>query len=112
MEKSRYILVVISKHSINKRWPTFELEHAQDMARCQGKTVFYVIYHDLGKILKPDVKQVLDSEIYIEWPEGVRNKKWIDNFFERLVGGIRGEQICGGVQCFKPSSRHMMTRID
>ena len=108
MEKSRYILVVISRHSINKRWPAFELEHAQDLARCQGKTVFYVKFGDLGDDITPEVKQVLDSEIYIEWPEGVRNEKWVDHFFERLVGGIRGEQICFGCHCFKPSSRRMM----
>ena len=112
MEQSRYVLVVISRHSINKRWPAFELEHAQDLARCQGKTVFYVKFGDIGKDITPEVKQVLDSEIYIEWPEGVRNEKWVDRFFERLVGGIRGEQICGACQCFKPSSRRMIAMDD
>ena len=97
--------MVVSRHSINKRWPAFELEHAQELARCQGKTVFYLKFGDLGKLLTPEVKQVLDSEIYIEWPEDVRNEKLVDKFFERLVGGIRGEQICGGRQCFKPTAR-------
>ena len=76
------------------------------------QTVFYVIYHDLGNILKPDVKQVLDSEIYIEWPEGVRSQKWVDQFFERLVGTIRGEQIFGGCHCFTARSQHGMVAFD
>ena len=91
MEQSRFILVVISRHSINKRWPAFEIEHAQYLAKCQGKQVFYVIYGNVGDAITPEVKQVLDSEIYIKWPEGVRNQQWVDQFFERLVGGIRGE---------------------
>ena len=104
MDESRYILVVMSRHSVSKRWPSFELEHAQELARTKGKKVFYIKLGDLGEKVTPEVKQVLDSEIYIEWPEGVRNQKWVDHFFDRLVGGIRGEQICGGCQCFKPSS--------
>ena len=86
MEQSRYILVLISRHSINKRWPAFELEQAQDLARYKGKTVFYVKYGDLGDNITPEVKQVLDSGIYIEWPECLRNQKW---FFNRFVGGIK-----------------------
>ena len=66
----------------------------------------------LGDDITPEVKQVLDGEIYLEWPEGVRNQKWVDHFFDRLVGGIRGEQICGGCQCFKPTSwRYARTEL-
>ena len=111
MDQSRYILVVISRHSINKRWPAFEIEHAQYLAKCQGKQVFYVIYGNVGDAITPEDKQVLDSEIYIKWPEGVRNQQWVDQFFERLVGGIRGKEICGGCQCFTPSSRHMTSEF-
>ena len=81
------------------------VEHAQDLVRYQCKTVFYVKLCDLGDDITPGVKQVPDNEIYIEWPEGVRNEKWVDHFFERLVGGIRGKQrslmgltLSGGVQ--------------
>ena len=94
MEQSRYILVVISRHSMKKRWPAFELEQAQDLAIFHGKSVFYIKYGDIGNEVTPEVKQVLDSDIYIEWPEGVRNQKWVDYFFDRLVGRIRGEQMC------------------
>ena len=59
----------------------------------------YVKFGDLGNGITPEVKQVLDSEIYIEWPEGVRNEKWVDHFFERLVGGIRG----GGADLWRKS---------
>ena len=90
---------------MKKRWPAFELEQAQDLARCHGKTVFYVKYGDLGDKVTPEVKQVLDSDIYIEWPEGVRNQKCVDHFFDRLVGGIRGEQIGNRSRDFRPRSK-------
>ena len=56
--------------------------------------MFYVKYGDIDDRVTPEVKQVLDSEIYIEWPEGVCSQKLVDHFFERLVGAIRGEQLC------------------
>ena len=95
MDDSRYVLIVMSRHSVNKRWPSFELTRAQDLARTQAKTVFYVKLGDLGDDVTPEVKQVLDSEIYIEWPDDVCSAQWVDRFFERLVGAIRDEQVCG-----------------
>ena len=75
------------------------------------KNCLYIKYGDLGKKVTPEVKQVLDSDIYIEWPEGVRNEKWVDNFFVRLVGGIRGEQLfCGS--CQNPGSGRRISRGD
>ena len=47
----------------------------------QKIVAFYVKFGDLTS----EVKQVLDSEIYIEWPEGVRSEKWVDHFFEHLL---------------------------
>ena len=62
-----------------------------DLARRQGKTVFYqyVKFGDIGSKITPEVKQVFDSQIYVEWPKTVSAQKTVDHFFDRLVSGIR-----------------------
>ena len=58
------------------------------------ETVFFIKYG-----LATD--QISVSVIYMEWPEGVPNQNFVDDLLNRLVGEIRGEQICFGCLCLK-----------
>lgn len=102
MAQSRCIIIVLSAQSVSKHWPVYELKHAQNLSLMHGKKVFYIKLGDLGNDIKLDVKQVLDRRIYLEWPEGVRDTRKIDHFYERLVAGIRGQDLCASCSCCQP----------
>ena len=81
----------------------FELKHAQNLSRLFGTKVFYIKLGNINDIkLKPEIKEVLSRQIYLKWPEGVRDATKIDRFYERLVSGIRGHELCASCSCCRP----------
>ena len=102
MDQSRFVLAVLSEKSIHKYWIQYELQRARDLELRNSKRILYIKYGYLGTSIPADIRQVLDSNIYIDWPDNVDDADKRRVFFEKLIGAIRGEQLCGsGVCCVR-----------
>ena len=103
MAWSRAHIIVLSENSIKKMWPKFELERAYTESVEQQKEFIIIKY---GNILSADapglVQQILDSRVYIQWPEvnKTRNKKVKNQqaiFWARLAAKLYGRRHTGRI---------------
>ena len=77
------------------------------------RKIFYVTIGDLGDQITPEVKDILDSNLYLEWPEDLDNEAECERFFDKLAQRIRGEQSCGTCcQRYSSSYRELLPLDD
>ena len=105
IRKSRSIVVILSDNSVRRPWCEFELKSAHAQHLNQGKNLIIV---KLGKIPKAQglsdlVTDLLNSKVYIEWPEtGITptksEKRKQELFWTKVERAIYGEDYCG---CFR-----------
>ena len=95
MKHSRVIIIFLSCAALNKPWPVFERKTARSMEITDGKSVIYVLLEKpqtLGSNLPCDVREVLSSRIYIEWPTGNESNSLMTKrkkFFDKLSLAVR-----------------------
>ena len=105
IRRSHSIVVILSDNSVRRPWCEFELKSAHAQHLNQGKRLIIV---KLGKIPKDEdlsdlVTDLLNSKVYIEWPEtGIRptrsEKRKQELFWTKVEKAIYGEDYCG---CFR-----------
>ena len=105
IQKSRSIVVILSEYSIKRPWCEFELKAAHTQHLLLQKPLIII---KLGKIKTNDVdsdfvKDLLNSQVYIEWPDGgikpsKNQQKTQRVFWGKVEKAIYGEDFCG---CFR-----------
>ena len=105
IKESRSIVVVLSKFSLTKPWCQFELKHAHTQHLLTGKPFIIIKLGDIPDTIELSdfVQDLLNSQIYIEWPEVKLEACDLDRKREALFWGkiqrsIYGQDYCG---CFR-----------
>jgi hypothetical protein len=98
LTQSRCVIFILSEESLMSQWCQQELQMAYDQSVRLQKTLLII---KLGKISRnlvqsPLIQQLLDSQIYIKWPDVNPNYKKsneiVDLFWAKLTSGLYEER--------------------
>ena len=105
IKESRSIVVILSKFSVTRPWCQFELKHAHTQHLLTGKPFIIIKLGnmDSGIEVTAFVQGLLNSQIYIEWPEvnpepSKQDRKREAIFWGKIQRAIYGQDFCG---CFR-----------
>ena len=105
INQSNSIIVVLSRFSVSRRWCDFELKqaHAQHLDTRQNLIIIKMGEIPRDMELTDLVQDLLNSKVYIEWPEKGAQQSETDRrrqslFWSKIQRAIYGQDYC---ECFR-----------
>ena len=109
IQQSRCIVVVLSKFSVIRPWCDYELKSAHAQHLLMGKDLIIIKLGDIPNDLELTdlVRDLLNSQVYIEWPEVGLQMSKLDHkrqsvFWGKIQRAIYGEEHCSCMRYCNP----------